>query len=132
VEEENLLIAQEVPPWHGEVVLAWPRWHQARERHRHHIGKAPHPPTPDLAEGKAKQLETKLEVAMAKIQSTGGDGDESTRGIDQISQTGRCAVARSIDCDPSRWLTPAEAVVIERSGGGAMQSPELGLERRMR
>jgi hypothetical protein len=30
--------------------------------------------------GKAKRLETKLEVAMAKIQSAGGDRDESTRG----------------------------------------------------
>jgi hypothetical protein len=80
VEEENLLIAQEVPPWHGEAVLAWPRWHQARGRRRRHISKAPHPPAPDLAEGKAKQLETKLEVSMAEIQSAGGDGDESTRG----------------------------------------------------
>jgi hypothetical protein len=35
---------------------------------------------PDLAEGKAKRLETKLEVAMAEIQSAGGDRDKSTRG----------------------------------------------------
>jgi hypothetical protein len=35
---------------------------------------------PDLAEEKAKQLEIKLEVAMAEVQSIGGEGDESTRG----------------------------------------------------
>jgi hypothetical protein len=53
---------------------------------------------PDLAEEKAKQLEAKLEVAMAEIQSVGGDKDESTQGvIDKISRTGRSAVARSID-----------------------------------
>jgi hypothetical protein len=32
---------------------------------------------PDLTEEKAKQLEIKLEVAMAEIQSIGGEGDES-------------------------------------------------------
>jgi hypothetical protein len=53
---------------------------------------------PDLAEEKAKQLEAKLEVAMAEIQSVGGDRDESTQGvIDKISQTGRSAVVRSYD-----------------------------------
>jgi hypothetical protein len=35
---------------------------------------------PNLTEDKAKQLEYKLEVAMAKIQSFGGEGDESVRG----------------------------------------------------
>jgi hypothetical protein len=35
---------------------------------------------PDLAEDKAKQLEIKLEVAMAKIQSVGGDRDEGAKG----------------------------------------------------
>jgi hypothetical protein len=35
---------------------------------------------PNLAKGKAKRLETKLEVAMAEIQSAGGNRDESTRG----------------------------------------------------
>jgi hypothetical protein len=33
----------------------------------------------DLAEGKAKRLKTKLEVAIAEIQSAGGDRDENTR-----------------------------------------------------
>jgi hypothetical protein len=48
---------------------------------------------PDLAEGRAKQLEIKLEVAMAKIQSFGGKGDASVRGaIDKISRTGGIAV----------------------------------------
>jgi hypothetical protein len=57
----------------------------------------------------------KLEVTMAEIQ---GDGAEGTRGvIDQISQIGRSAIARSIDCNPSRRLTPAEATGIERGGG---------------
>jgi hypothetical protein len=32
---------------------------------------------PDLTEEKAKQLEIKLEVAMAEIQSIGGEGVES-------------------------------------------------------
>jgi hypothetical protein len=35
---------------------------------------------PDLAEDRAEQLEIKLEVAMAKIQSFGGEGDASVRG----------------------------------------------------
>jgi hypothetical protein len=49
---------------------------------------------PDLTEEKAKQLETKLEVAMAEIQSVGGDRDESAKGvIDKISRTGRSAIA---------------------------------------
>jgi hypothetical protein len=118
-EKGDLLSAQEVPPWHGEAVPARPRRHQARGRRRRHVGKAPHPPAPDLTEGKAKQLETKLEVTMAEIQGAGGDGAEGTRGvIDQISRTGRSVVARYIDCDPSRWLTPAEATGIERGGGG--------------
>jgi hypothetical protein len=49
---------------------------------------------PNLTEDKAKQLECKLEVAMAKIQSFGGEGDESVRGaIDKISRIGGIAVA---------------------------------------
>jgi hypothetical protein len=36
---------------------------------------------PDLTEDRAKQLEIKLEVAMAEVQSIGGKGDESTRGV---------------------------------------------------
>jgi hypothetical protein len=40
------------------------------------------------------QLEIKLEVAMAKIQSFGGEGDASVRGaIEKISRTGGIAVA---------------------------------------
>jgi hypothetical protein len=58
---------------------------------------------PDLAKEKAKQLEIKLEVAMAKVQSIGGEGDESAkRVIDKISRIGRSAIAGSIDCDPSQ------------------------------
>jgi hypothetical protein len=86
---------------------------------------------PDLAEEKAKQLEIKLEVAMAEVQSIGGKGDESAKGvIDKISQTGRRAIAGSIDCDPSQQRTPAELIGIEHSGGEATQSPGLGQERR--
>jgi hypothetical protein len=49
---------------------------------------------PDLAEDRAKQFEIKLEVAMAKIQSFGGEGDESVRGaIDKFSRTGGITVA---------------------------------------
>jgi hypothetical protein len=49
---------------------------------------------PDLAEDIATQLKMKLEVAMAKIQSFGGEGDESVRGaIDKISWIGGIAVA---------------------------------------
>jgi hypothetical protein len=49
---------------------------------------------PDLTEDRAKQLEIKLEVAMAEIQSFGGEGDKSVRGaIDKISRTGRSIVA---------------------------------------
>jgi hypothetical protein len=45
VEEENLLIAQEVPPWHSEAVPARPRRHQARGRRWWHVGKPPHSPS---------------------------------------------------------------------------------------
>jgi hypothetical protein len=79
-EEEDLLSAQEVPLWHGEAVPAWPRRHQAKGRRRRHIDKTPHPPAPDLTEGKAKQLETKLEVAMAMTRGAGGDRAEGIRG----------------------------------------------------
>jgi hypothetical protein len=49
---------------------------------------------PDLTEDRAKQFEIKLEVAMAKIQSFGGEGDASVRGaIDKISRTGGITVA---------------------------------------
>jgi hypothetical protein len=49
---------------------------------------------PDLAKDRAKQLEIKLEVAMAKIPSFGGEGDASVRGaIDKISRTGGIAMA---------------------------------------
>jgi hypothetical protein len=37
-------------------------------------------PAPDLTQGKAEQLETKLEVAMAETLGAGGDGAEGTRG----------------------------------------------------
>jgi hypothetical protein len=86
---------------------------------------------PDLTEEKAKQLEIKLEVAMAEIQSVGGDRDESAKGaIDKISRIGRSAVMGSIDWYPSQRQTPAELVEIERGSGGATQSPGLGRERR--
>jgi hypothetical protein len=49
---------------------------------------------PDLTEDRAKQLEIKLEVAMAKIQSFGGEGDASVWGaINKISWTGGIAIA---------------------------------------
>jgi hypothetical protein len=49
---------------------------------------------PDLAEDRAKQLKIKLKVAMAKIQSFGGEEDASVRGaINKISRTGRITVA---------------------------------------
>jgi hypothetical protein len=82
VEEKHLLDTQEIPLWHGEAVPARPR--------RHHLTRQ----APDLAEDRAKQLEIKLEVAMAKNQSFGGEGDESVRGaIDKISRIGRIVVA---------------------------------------
>jgi hypothetical protein len=65
----------------GEVADDMSAYHLARQ-------------APDLAEDRATQLEIKLEVAMAKIQSFGGEGDESVRGaIDKISRTGRSTVA---------------------------------------
>jgi hypothetical protein len=56
-ERKNLLNAQEVPPWHGEVVPAWPRWHQARERRRRHVGESPNSPSTRYrrVEGQATQ-----------------------------------------------------------------------------
>jgi hypothetical protein len=66
---------------------------------------------------------------MAEIQGAGGDGAEGVEGIiDQISWTGRSAVARSIDWHPSQRLTLADVVGIKRGGGGVTQSPEHGRE----
>jgi hypothetical protein len=49
---------------------------------------------PDLAEDKAKQLEIKLEVDMAKIQSVGATETRAQKGaIDKISRIDRSAVA---------------------------------------
>jgi hypothetical protein len=49
---------------------------------------------PDLAEDRAKKLEIKLEVAIAKIPSFGGEGDASVRrAIDKISRTGGITIA---------------------------------------
>jgi hypothetical protein len=49
---------------------------------------------PDLAKDRAKQLEIKLEVAMAKISSFGGEGDAIVWGaINKISRTGGIAAA---------------------------------------
>jgi hypothetical protein len=65
----------------GEVTNDMSVYHLARQ-------------APNLAVEKAKQLEIKLEVAMAEIQSFGGEGDKSVRGaIDKISWTGRSTVA---------------------------------------
>jgi hypothetical protein len=36
------------------------------------------PPAPDLTQGKAEQLEMKLEVAMAETLGAGGDGAQGT------------------------------------------------------
>jgi hypothetical protein len=64
----------------GEVADDMPAYHLTRQ-------------APDLAKDRAKQLEIKLEVAMAKIQSFGDEGDESVQGaIDEILRTGRSAV----------------------------------------
>jgi hypothetical protein len=41
VEKKHLLDAQEIPPWHGGAVPAWPRRHQARGSRRRHVGKSP-------------------------------------------------------------------------------------------
>jgi hypothetical protein len=124
-ERKDLLDAQEVPSWHGEAVPMRLRRHRVRGRCRWHVGKASHPLALDLVEGKAKQLKTQLEVAMAEIHGAGGNRAEGVEGvIEQISWTGRSAAARSIDWHPSRWLTPAEVIEIKRGGGRATQLPE--------
>jgi hypothetical protein len=75
--------------------------------------------------GRAKQLETNIKVAMADIQGAGGDGADGIEGvIDQISRTGRSAIARSIDWHPSRRLTLVQVIGIKRGGGEPTQSPE--------
>jgi hypothetical protein len=66
---------------------------------------------------------------MAEIQGAGGDGAKGVEGvIDQISKTGRSAIARSTDWHASRRLTPVEVTRIKRGGGGATQSLEHGRE----
>jgi hypothetical protein len=41
VTEKHLHDAQEIPPWHGGVVPARPRRHQARGSRRRHVGESP-------------------------------------------------------------------------------------------
>jgi hypothetical protein len=53
VEEKHLHDAQEIPPWHGEAVLARPRRHQARGSRRRHVGESPNSPSTDLAKDRA-------------------------------------------------------------------------------
>jgi hypothetical protein len=117
-EEEDLLSAQEVPPWHGKAVPARPRRHQARGRRRRHVGMTPHPTSTRSHPGEGRA---------ARDEARGRHGQDPRRGrrqsrghkgaIDKISRTGRCAIAGSINRNPSRWLTPAGAAGIERSGG---------------
>jgi hypothetical protein len=73
------------------------------------------PPAPDLAKGKGRA---------AREEARGRHGRNPRRGrrwsrehkepIDKISWTGRCTIAGSIECAPSRRLAPAGAVGIER------------------
>jgi hypothetical protein len=66
----------------------------------------------------AQQLEDKLKVAMAGVLSVRGEvdaGDEDA--IEQISQTGETAIARSIDWEASQRRRPTELVGIKHSGG---------------
>jgi hypothetical protein len=58
---------------------------------------------PDLAVEKAKQLELKLEVAMAEIQSFGGEGDKSVRG--QSTRSHGQAGAPSLDLSIGNHLS---------------------------
>jgi hypothetical protein len=69
----------------GEVADDMSTYHLARQ-------------APDLTVEKAKQLEINFEVAMAKIQSFGGEGDESVRGQSTRSrgQTGAPSLDLSI------------------------------------
>jgi hypothetical protein len=117
-EGENLLSAQEVPPWHGEAMPAQPRCHQVRGRRRRLVGKAHHPPTPDLAKGKGQAARGEARGRHGRNPRCGRRRSQEHREpIDKISRTGRCAVAGSIECAPSRRLAPAGAVRIERGGG---------------
>jgi hypothetical protein len=120
-EGEDILSAQDVPPWHGEAVPMRPQWHQARGRRRQHVGKAQHIPAPDLAKGKGQA---------ARGEARGRHGQNPRRGrrrsrgheeaIDKISRTGRCAIAGSIERAPSRRLALAGAVGIERGDGDSV------------
>jgi hypothetical protein len=58
---------------------------------------------PDLTEDRAKQLEIKLEVAMAEIQSIGGEGDKSTWG--QSTRSRGQARAPSLDLSIGNHLS---------------------------
>jgi hypothetical protein len=113
-EEEELLSAQEVPPWHGEAVPMRPRRHQAWGRCRRHVGKTPHPTSTRShpGEGRAARGRHGRDPRRRRRRSRG-----HTEAIDKISRTSRCAYAGSIDHDPSRRLTPAGAAGIERGGG---------------
>jgi hypothetical protein len=129
-EGENLLSAQEVSPWHGEVVPMRPRRHQARGRRRRLVGKAHHPPAPDLAKEKGQAARGEARGSHVRNPRCGRRRSQEHREpIDKISRTGRCAIARSIECTPSRWLAPAGAVGIER-GGGNGDSAARARERR--
>jgi hypothetical protein len=78
-EEEDLLSAQR---YHRGMARQCPRGHDGTKpgegtddmsaRHRT-------PPAPDLTQGKAEQVKTKLEVAMDETVGAGGDGAEGTR-----------------------------------------------------
>jgi hypothetical protein len=76
------------------------------------------PPAPYLAKGKGRAAR---EEARGRHGQNPRRGRRRSRGhkgaIDKISRTGRCAVAGSIDRDPSRRLAPAGAAGIKCGGG---------------
>jgi hypothetical protein len=80
--------AQEVPPWHGEAVLARLRQHRSKGSCRQHVGKAHHHTSTRQHQGEAGQLVEKLKIAMVETLGAGGDGAKDT-GSNQRDLTDR-------------------------------------------
>jgi hypothetical protein len=88
-------------------------------------GKAPTTRRQDTAPTSTRSLRGEGQAARDEARDHHGRDPRRRRrwsrghkgAIHQISRTGRCAIAGSIDQGPSRRLTPAGAAGIERGGG---------------
>jgi hypothetical protein len=122
--------------YHHGMVRQCPRGHDgikpgevADDMSAYHLTRQ----APDLTEDWAKQLEIELEVAMAELQSFGGEGDERVRGQSTRSrgQAGAPSLNLSIGNHLSGglWRSSSESSVARRCSRQSEREEEDASER---